>query len=117
MTFEQIIAFAAGMAFWTALPGPGLAFVVSRALFLFPSLREAQTPFSFPAALSVLPAPAQALMSVAGKDATQEFWSLHRGAFFLMCGVCLGRRRDACHRPLVRLRSATQHVQVLAHER
>ena len=32
MTFEQIIAFAAGMAFWTALPGPGLALVVSRAL-------------------------------------------------------------------------------------
>ena len=32
MTFEQIIAFAAGMAFWTVLPGPGLALVVSRAL-------------------------------------------------------------------------------------
>jgi len=32
MTFEQILAFAAGMAFWTALPGPGLALVVSRAL-------------------------------------------------------------------------------------
>ena len=32
MTFEQIIAFAAGMAFWTALPGLGLALVVSRAL-------------------------------------------------------------------------------------
>lgn len=32
MTLEQTIAFAAGMVFWTALPGPGLAIVVSRAL-------------------------------------------------------------------------------------
>ena len=32
MTFEQIAAFAVGMMFWTALPGPGLAIVVSRAL-------------------------------------------------------------------------------------
>lgn len=32
MTTEQILAFAMAMAFWTALPGPGLAIVVSRAL-------------------------------------------------------------------------------------
>ena len=32
MTFEHIVAFAAGMILWTALPGPGLAIVVSRAL-------------------------------------------------------------------------------------
>lgn len=32
MTFEFIVAFAAGMILWTALPGPGLAIVVSRAL-------------------------------------------------------------------------------------
>ena len=32
MTFEQLVAFAVGMMFWTALPGPGLAIVVSRAL-------------------------------------------------------------------------------------
>ena len=32
MTLEHIVAFAAGMILWTALPGPGLAIVVSRAL-------------------------------------------------------------------------------------
>lgn len=32
MTFEQILAFSVTMALWTALPGPGLAVVVSRAL-------------------------------------------------------------------------------------
>lgn len=32
MSFEQLITFAAGMALWAALPGPGLALVVSRAL-------------------------------------------------------------------------------------
>ncbi len=32
MTVELIVAFTAGMILWTALPGPGLAIVVSRAL-------------------------------------------------------------------------------------
>ena len=32
MTLEQLITFAVGMALWAALPGPGLALVVSRAL-------------------------------------------------------------------------------------
>ena len=32
MTLEHIVASAAGMILWTALPGPGLAIVVSRAL-------------------------------------------------------------------------------------
>ena len=32
MTWEHIVAFTAGMMLWTALPGPGLAIVVSRAL-------------------------------------------------------------------------------------
>lgn len=32
MTLEHIAAFAVGMLLWTALPGPGLAIVVSRAL-------------------------------------------------------------------------------------
>jgi len=32
MTIEQLTVFTAGMMFWTALPGPGLAIVVSRAL-------------------------------------------------------------------------------------
>ena len=32
MTIEFILAFTAGMILWTALPGPGLAIVVSRAL-------------------------------------------------------------------------------------
>jgi len=32
MTLEHILAFAVGMILWTALPGPGLAIVVSRAL-------------------------------------------------------------------------------------
>lgn len=32
MTFEYAIAFAIGMLLWTALPGPGLAIVVSRSL-------------------------------------------------------------------------------------
>lgn len=32
MTFEHMAAFAAGMIFWAALPGPGLAIVISRAL-------------------------------------------------------------------------------------
>ena len=32
MTLEHIVAFTAGMMLWTALPGPGLAIVVSRAL-------------------------------------------------------------------------------------
>ena len=31
MTWEHIVAFAVGMMAWTALPGPGLAIVVSRA--------------------------------------------------------------------------------------
>ena len=31
MTLEYIVASAAGMILWTALPGPGLAIVVSRA--------------------------------------------------------------------------------------
>ncbi len=32
MTLEQAVAFAIGMLLWTALPGPGLAVVVSRSL-------------------------------------------------------------------------------------
>ena len=32
MTLEHIVAFTAGMMLWAALPGPGLAIVVSRAL-------------------------------------------------------------------------------------
>ena len=32
MTLEHIVAFAVGMTLWTALLGPGLAIVVSRAL-------------------------------------------------------------------------------------
>lgn len=32
MTLEQLVAFSIGMMLWTALPGPGLAIVLSRAL-------------------------------------------------------------------------------------